>query len=190
MPIFFDAAIVDNDEVASNGYRRTVTTTRPLPKGVYEFNNHVRAYVYTHCDFYPENNKSIHVVNISAPAGTLHEAFFDPVEGGEDEVSPGSFSVGGTDTEITGLEWADGKVALSLDTYVSLDGYTLDFIELDGTASLNLRGLHVVERSRAGDGSGALKWAVADEPWEDGDKLMLRIREDGAAPPTPGTGGR
>ena len=79
----------------------------------------------------------------------MHEAFFDPVESGEDEVSPAAFSVGGTATEITGLEWTDGKVVLSLDPVVSLDGYTLDFIELDGTASLNLRGLDVVERSRS-----------------------------------------
>ena len=186
---YFKTVIKDEDGIASNGYRYVYTIARPLPKGIYEANFHQQHYSKMVCGFKPgveDKGYSAYNVTVEAPGGTLHEAFFDPVEGGEDEVSPASFSVGGTATEITGLDWADGKVVLSLNPVVSLDGYTLDFIELDGTASLNLRGLDVAERSRAGDGSGTLKWAVADEPWEDGDKLMLRIREDGAAaPPTP-----
>ena len=191
--VFFNATIFDENEIADDGYKERITTSRPLPKGIYRFREHVIPYLFEACKFAPEDGtgKLDWVVTVTAPAGTLHEAFFDPVESGEDEVSPAAFSVGGTDTEITGLDWADGKVALSLDPVVSLDGYTLDFIELDGTASLNLRASDAVERSRSGDGSGALKWSVTDEPWEDGDKLMLRIREDGAAaPPTPGPGGQ
>ena len=184
----FQTLIRDDDTDPSNGYYYDYATSRPLPAGKYIVKFHQRGYGTQICNFNPtDTNYITYTVTVTAPAGTLHEAFFDPVEGGEDEVSPAGFSVGGTATEIMGLEWADGKVTLSLDPIVSLDGYTLDFIELDGTASLNLRGLDVVERSRAGDGSGALKWAVADEPWKDGDKLMLRIREDGAAAaPTPG----
>ena len=187
---YFAIVVRDSDSDASNGYYFDYVTTRPLPKGEYSVNFHERMYYDAICDFNPMKYNYIgSTITVTALEGTLHEAFFDPVESVEDEVSPASFSVGGTDTEITGLDWADGNVTLSLDPVVSLDGYTLDFIELDGMASLNLRGSDVVERSRAGDGSGTLKWAVADEPWEDGDKLMLRIREDGAAaPPAPGTG--
>ncbi len=178
--------------VAKEGVTYSYRSNRPLPAGIYELRMFLEAEYFKACNFrlgWNDPGFTTWITTVSAPGGTLHEAFFDPVESGEDEVSPASFSVGGTDTEITGLEWADGKVVLSLDPVVSLDGYTLDFIELDGTASLNLRGLDVEERSKSGDGSGTLKWAVADEPWEGGDKLMLRIREDGAAaPPTPGTG--
>ena len=191
----FTAVIEDMDSIASNGHIYFYSTARPLAKGQYNVNFHLWPASDALCMPKPTNEAEDYgysnwTVTVTAPGGTLHEAFFDPVESGEDEVSPASFSVGGTDTEITGLEWADGKVVLSLDPVVSLDGYTLDFIELDGTASLNLRTSDAVERSRSGDGSGALKWSVADEPWEDGDKLMLRIREDGAAaPPTPEPGG-
>ena len=109
----------------------------------------------------------------------MHEAFFDPVESGQDEVSPAAFSVGGTATEITGLEWTDGKVTLSLDPYVSLDGYTLDFIELDGTASLILP----ASNADSNPDAGTLAWPVPDQPWQPGDKLMLRIRQNSTPPP-------
>ncbi len=190
--VHFNTVIVDNDKDPSNGYAFIYTTARPLPMNTYDVNFHQWHSHEAICASRPTgptDDKGYWNFNITvtAPAGTLHEAFFDPVDGGEDEVSPASFSVGGTDTEIMGLEWADGKVALSLDPVVSLDGYTLDFIEVDGTASLNLRASDAVEQSRSKDGSGTLKWSVANEPWEDGDKLMLRIREDGAAaPPSPG----
>ena len=85
----------------------------------------------------------------------------------------------GTFTAITGLEWSDGKVALSLDPVVSLDGYTLDFIELNGTASLILPASNAVSNPDA----ATLAWPVPHQPWHPGDKLMLRIREDSAPPP-------
>ncbi len=183
---YFNALIVDDNKIASDGSYERVATARPLPASVYRFRDHILLYEYMPCNFTPGTGQLDWVVTVTAPAGTLHEAFFDPVESGEDEVSPASFSVGGTDTEIKGLEWADGKVVLSLDPVVSLDGYTLDFIELDGTASLNLRGSDGIGEgasiSAPGD-AGTLTWSVSDEPWEPGDKLMLRIREDSAPPP-------
>ena len=186
----FKGVVIDNDTDPQNGYFYGYVASRPLPAGNYTVHTYLQHYIDVPCNYKPEDRYFIHEATVTAPAGTLHEAFFDPVESGQDEVSPAAFNVGGTATEITRLDWTDGKVVLSLDPIVSLDGYTLDFIELDGTASLNLRGSDVEERSRAGDGSETLKWAVADEPWEDGDKLMLRIREDGAAaPPTPEPGG-
>ena len=65
-------------------------------------------------------------------------------------------------------------MVLSLDPYASLDGYTLDFIALDGSVSLSLR----VEDATIDSVTGTYSWPVADQPWANGDKLMLRIRED------------
>ena len=172
---YFETVIRDNDTDASNGYYYDDVTTRPLVAGEYTAKFHQQHHSGLICNHNPiHNNYSIIEATVTAPGGTLHEAFFDPVESREDEVSPASFSVGGTDTEITGLEWADGKVVLSLDTYVSLDGYTLDFIELDGSVSLSLR----VEDATIDSVTGTYSWPVADQPWANGDKLMLRIRED------------
>ena len=119
------------------------------------------------------------VVTATAPVGTLHEAFFDPVESGEDEVSPASFTVRGTDTEITGLDWADGNATLTLNPHVSLSGYTLDFIALDGSIPLSLPADNAVSNPDA----ATLAWPVPHQPWRPGDKLMLRIRQDSAPPP-------
>ena len=182
----FTGIVIDDDAEPINGYQYAYISSRPLPAGFYTFHLFIQDFVDAICNFKPDDRYLIIEVTVTAPAGTLHEAFFDPVESGEDEVSPASFSVGGTFTAITGLEWTDGKVVLSLDPIVSLDGYTLDFIELDGTASLNLRGSDGIDEgasiSAPGD-AGTLTWSVSDEPWEPGDKLMLRIREDSAPPP-------
>ena len=54
-------------------------------------------------------------------------------DGSNGVLKPTSFTVGGISTEITGLEWANNKVVLTLGTHVSLSGYVLEFIELDGS---------------------------------------------------------
>ena len=58
--------------------------------------------------------------------------------------------------------------------HVSLSGHVLDFIELDGSVSLSLSAADATMDNTA----GAYSWSVTSQPWEDGDKLMLRIRED------------
>ena len=60
-----------------------------------------------------------------------------------------------------------------------LAGHHIDFIALDGTVSLRLDFDDAVEIS-ADDGVSALSWGVCVQPWEDGDKLMIRISESGA----------
>ena len=73
------------------------------------------------------------------------------------------------------LEWRSGSVVLELDDYVSLSGQTLDFIELDGSidTSLDFAGALVNQTVAA-----TWTWSVTDsQPWEDGDLLMVRIRE-------------
>ena len=176
----FQALLRDDDKDASNGYYYDNVTTRPLPAGKFTFNYHMQHYSNVICNFNPTHiNYITHNVRVTASSGTLHEAFFDPVESGEDEVSPASFSVGGTDTEITGLEWTDGNVTLTLNPHISLSGYTLDFIALDGSIPLSLPADNAVSNPDA----ATLAWPVPHQPWRPGDKLMLRIREDSAPPP-------
>ena len=49
----------------------------------------------------------------------------------------------------------------------------MDFIELDGTVSLSL----VVNEATVDAANNTLSWSVSPQPWDDGDELMLRIRE-------------
>ena len=44
---------------------------------------------------------------------------------------------------------------------------------LDGSVSLSL----VVDDAEVDEGAGAYSWVVESQPWEEGDMLMLRIRE-------------
>ena len=120
-------------------------------------------------------------VTVTAPSGTLHEAFFDPVTVGTSikadssngVLKPTSFTVGGTATELTSLDWANNQVVLTLGTHVSLSGYVLEFIALDGTVSLSL----FTDAATVDSTAGTYSWSMSSQPWEDGDKLMLRIRE-------------
>ena len=120
-------------------------------------------------------------LTVNAPEGTLHEAFFDPVsvgtsvkaDGSNGVLKPTSFTVGGTATELTSLEWSSNQVVLTLGTHVSLSGYVLEMIALDGSVSLSL----FADSGTADRTAGTYSWPMTSQPWEDGDKLMLRIRE-------------
>ena len=48
----------------------------------------------------------------------------------------------------------------------------VDFIELDGTVSLSL----AIDDAAVDPLTNTLSWAVSPQPWDDGDKLMLRIQ--------------
>ena len=90
-------------------------------------------------------------------------------------LKPTSFTVGSTATELTSLEWASNQVVLTLGTHVSLSGHVLDFIALDGSVSLSL----FTDSATVDSTAGTYSWPMTTRPWENGDKLMLRIREDG-----------
>ena len=62
---------------------------------------------------------------------------------------------------------------LQVDPHTGLGGHRLDFIELDGSVSLTLQ----VDESTVDAPNKTLSWPVSSQPWEDGDKLMLRIAE-------------
>ncbi len=127
---------------------------------------------------------------IVAPVtGTLHEALIDvgASSGGAvgftsaaGELVSAGFTVEGTGaTEIKELIWQDGTVSLTLSPQNTLTGYVLDFFAVDGTVSLSL------DAATATADSGKLTWSVASQPWQDGDHLMLRIRETGSTPILP-----
>ena len=156
---------------------------RPLPAGEFRVYFNTQPYKYIICNAYPDAERTARelIIRVTASEGAAHEAFFDPSADGIGDVSPAEFQVGGVDTEITGMGWEDGLVTVSLSPYASLAGYALDFIALDGSVVLSL-----AADLAAASNQGTLTWAVAERPWQDGDKLMLRVREAETTPtPTP-----
>ncbi len=119
-------------------------------------------------------------VTVTAPSGTVHEAFFDPVDIGDavgadgtnGVLKPAAFALDGVTTTIQSLKWQNGTVTMKLNPPAPFTGYAIDFISLDDSVSLTL--------SFDDDGSArtltGLTWSVANQPWDAGDKLMLRVR--------------
>ena len=186
----FDARFIDPDMLPDTGFVHNVVNSRPLPRGTYEFIEHVQDSWYFPCNFVPPNDKSAWIVTATAPTGTLHEAFFDPVAlsgggvgvtGSSGVIDPDEFTVGSDDVEIDGLEWRSGSVVLELDDYVSLSGQALDFIELDGSIDTSLD----IADATVNQTAATWTWSVASQPWDDGDLLMLRVRDSSVTPPPP-----
>ena len=174
----FQTQLEDDDSDPVTGYDQTISTVRPLPAGVNTFKRHWQTYSQIPCNFDDASYRDW-TVTVTAPAGTLHEAFFDPVtigsavgaDGSNGVLEPAGFSVGGTATSISGLKWENGVVTMTLSPSVSLAGHRAEFIGLDGSLVLTL----LFDDAQAQ--GGTLTWTVADKPWGDGDLLMLRIEE-------------
>ena len=174
----FQSQLDDDDTESANGYDQIISTVRPLPEGVYTFHRHWQLYSDIPCNFVPTDSYRDWTVTVTAPAGTVHEAFFDPVtigsavgaDGSNGVLEPAGFSVGGTSTSVSGLKWENGVVTMTLSPAVSLAGRRIDFIGLDGYPSLTL----YFDDAARGSG-GALTWTVRNQPWLAGDLLMLRI---------------
>ena len=190
----FRDVIVDDDTSASNGYEEQLKTARPLPTGLYQLTSHIQLAEYFPCQFNPELNKLPIEVTVAAPEGTLHEAFFDSVDatgrsagatGSSGVIDPDEFTVSGDEYEIESLVWRNNSVILTLDDRVSLSGYSLDFIELNGSIDTTLD----VADATANQSAATWTWSVTGAPWADGDLLMLRIRDTSTGPtvvtPTP-----
>ena len=134
---------------------------------------------YQPCNFIPTEHKLNYTITVTPTEGVLHETLFDPVTltagvgatTNQGAISHRDFSVGGSRGSVSVLRWRNGKVVLKLDPFVSLAGYRLDFIELDGTVGLSLDAASATEDTTA----KTLRWDVAEQPWEDGDLLMVRI---------------
>ena len=81
----------------------------------------------------------------------------------------------GQRTTLESLNWEAGVVTMELTHYVPLAGYRIDFIALDGSWVLSLE----FDGAKANNETGTFTWLVPDQPWQDGDQLMLRVRESG-----------
>ena len=163
-----------------------VVSTRPIPTGTYNFNHHYDGFLG--CEIYSTFEMT---ANVTAPEGVLHELFFDPVTVGttvaaddtNGVLEPATFTkTNGVSATIESIAWEppetdseeSGTVKLEISPVSGNRGLTIDFIALDGSVSLSLSAADATVDSAAGTHS----WPVTTEPWEDGDKLMLRIREE------------
>ena len=161
----------------------TLHTTRPLPTSEYRFYLSYQGPELIPCDYHPDEYKTRHenVVHVTAPDGTLHEAFFDPVTDGSaiaadssnGILKPASFTdINGASASLQRIEWASGTVKVKVSPHTGLAGQAVDFIELDGSVSLSLN----VDDAAVDAAKNTLSWTVSSQPWHDGDKLMVRIR--------------
>ena len=176
----FEIAVSDEDEDSINGFYVTASTIRPLPLGTYSLNLFDRADHFVACDYWPDE-MSPWTITVTAPSGTLHEAFFDPVElknpsdGVGVRYSPKtSFTLPDkTSVTLDYLYYTPGIVKMGTTPHNALDGYELDIIELDGKVSSTFA------FGGTRDTSAAHEWATCAQPWHDDDELMLRIRKAG-----------
>ena len=170
----------ENDDIR---YDIMVSLARPIPAGEYRFDLKEAWPRYAICNFVISNEWTVTAV---APEGVLHEALFDPVTDGSavaadnsnGVLKPASFTDAGATSTIERIEWEagtgeSGTVKLKLSPHNALAGRVVDFIELDSTVSLSL----IVDDATVDAANHTLTWTVASQPWEDGDQLMVRIRD-------------
>ncbi len=179
----------------SQDYR--VTSTRPLPAGTYEFHFNHRGPYFSRCD--GDTIRYEWTVAATAPGGTLHEAFFDPVTDGtavaadsaNGVLKPATFTdANGASATLERIAWEpgvgdSGTVKLKANPHTGLTGQVVDFIALDGSVPLSLK----IADATVDAANRTLSWTVAPQPWEDDDELMLRIRKacgSGTAVTNPG----
>ena len=149
----------EHAELMQHAYPNHTAITRPLPAGQYSAFEEWRNPSMVVCDGRPTAIKGLREIafTVTAPLGTLAEAFFDPT----DNLS--------ATTTIGTIGWEDGAVTASLS--IEATGQ-LDFIGLSGTTTLSLS---VAEAATSTPNT--LSWPVATQPWSAGDQLMLRIRQ-------------
>ena len=120
----------------------------------------------------------------------LHEFFFDPITVGSaiaadasnGVLKPATFTdADGASATVESIAWEAGRVKVKVVPWSTLSGHVLDFIELDGRVSLSLSATN----SMVHTADDTFVWSVGSQPWEDGDKLMVRIRTGVAAIASP-----
>ena len=168
-------------------FDRHVVSARPLPAGAYRFQFNERGAYYVICEGWVFRYEW--TVTVTAPDGVLHEAFFDPVtvgtavkaDGTSGVLKPASFTdANNASATLQSLSYepptgsGSGTVKVQVDPHTGLAGHRLDFIELDGSVSLSLD----VDAATVDTPNKTLSWPVSSQPWEAGDKLMLRIEEE------------
>ena len=145
------------------------------------------------CNFRPTNAYAVVTVTATAPAGVLHEAFFDPIyatstgehkaDASHGVLDPPSYRAEGpsASTTIHAISWKADQVTLTLGSHPLPADHHLDFIAPDGSAALRLD----VDDAASGisGGNRVMSWRVCEQPWRAGDKLMLRIAASDGVPP-------
>ena len=159
-------------------YAQQVMTARPLPAGAYRFHYNDREAHFVFCDGWTVRYEW--TVTVTPPEGTLHEMFFDPdtdgtavaADSSNGVLKPTAFTgVDGGSATVQRIAYEAGAVTLEVTPDGALAGQVVDVIELEGSVSLSLAA------ADADAGDGGLRWPVASQPWEDGDTLMVRIRQ-------------
>ena len=198
----FQAVVIDDDGQSRTGYTDQVRTARPLPAGAYQLHPNLNYHEDFPCRFVPLDAYSEVTVTVTAPAGTVHEAFFDPAALGSGVVgrdaaqgvlAPAAVGAAGgasgaagasgastTSATLRRLTWDAGQLRLDV-TGTTLARQQLELIRLDGTVGLTLRGDAATRTATAG--GHELRWPVCTQPWQPGERLMLRIRAAPAGTP-------
>ena len=182
----FMSLVVDDDEDPLTGHKNHLAIARPLPAGVYRFAHHVIGNEYMPCGFTPDT-RLLWIVTITAPLGTVHEAFFDGVtigsavgvDAAHGVLKPKSFPVteGVNTPTIQKATWEAGRAVVEFEPSLPLEGHHLELIALDGSLSLRL---DFDDASETIEGvKRTFVWNVCNQPWVNGDLLMLRIRRSG-----------
>ncbi len=166
-------------------------TMRPLRNGTYLVYRNYQWPELIPCDYFPTEYIDVHAtyVHVTAPAGTLHEAFFDPVTVGtaiaadstNGVLKPTSFTDGNSaSATLQSIAWkspstgsGQATVELKLTPHTGLANHVLDFIALDGSVILSLD----ADEATVDAANNTLSWSVSSQPWKDGDKLMLRVHD-------------
>ncbi len=164
-------------------FSETLASVRPLLAGEYSFDLKEVWSLYAPCDYAIGLGWT---VTVTAPAGTVHEAFFDPVSLGTAVVAddyrgvlePASYVADSAETTIRRMGWDASRAWVEFSSAPSLVGHHIDFIELDGSVGLRLDFDDAASVS-TDDGGQALVWGACEQPWNSGDELMLRISESG-----------
>ena len=169
-------------------YDQTLQTVRPLPAGEYNFDLKDLSFVSKVCNYVITTPWTVTV--IGGDVRTKHEALFDPVTDGtavaadssNGQLEPATFTdANNASATIQRIEWAaastgsgqTGTVKVKVSPHTGLAGHKLEFFELDGSVSLSLR----VDEATVDATNRTLSWSVSEQPWHDGDELMLRIAE-------------
>ncbi len=177
----FEATGSDTDTNPQNGYERATKTIRPLPQGEYAIEEALQLQEMVPCG-YIENARTCWTINVTSPEGTLHELFFDPVTLGitvfaditNGVLKPTSFTDANSESaNLRSISYESATVKVEVTPDDALDDHIVDIIELDGTVSLSLD----VADATVDSVNDTLSWSVSSQPWHDGDKLMVRIRE-------------
>ena len=107
--------------------RHNIETTRPMPKGEYVFVVNTYKIFSAPCEHYKEVVNWI--VTVTAPAGVLHEAFFDPVTDGSAVAAdstngilkPVSFTdANSASASLQRIEWASDTVKVKVSPHTGL----------------------------------------------------------------------